>query len=429
MNEVPFTDLLSDIVDNRGRTCPISEEGLALIATNCISNERLYPSYDTERRVSEETYKSWFRGHPIPGDLIFVCKGSPGRVCMAPNPVDFCIAQDMVALRPDAAKVYPKYLFAALRSPLVQSRIESMHVGTLIPHFKKGDFGRLTIPLPKDYSRQKGIGDLYFEASEKIEQNRRTAEALEKLARTVFRAWFVDFEPVKAKAAGATSFPSMPQPVFDALPTRLVDSVIGPVPEGWAVQPLTNVATFLNGLALQKYLPRGDADDLPVIKIAQLRKGSTEGADLANGGVPAEYVISDGDLLFSWSGTLEAAFWFGGKGALNQHLFKVKSNEYPSWLCLLWVHQHLPWFRAIAAGKATTMGHIKRGHLTEAKVVIATPQVLQTANDTIGPLYELYAQTMLESHKLAETRDYLLPKLLSGEVRVGDAEAALAKAG
>jgi type I restriction enzyme S subunit len=85
MNEVPFTDLLSDIVDNRGRTCPVSEEGLALIATNCISNERLYPSYDTERRVSKATYESWFRGHPIPGDLIFVCKGEPVRnfVCEA----------------------------------------------------------------------------------------------------------------------------------------------------------------------------------------------------------------------------------------------------------------------------------------------------------------------------------------------------------
>jgi type I restriction enzyme S subunit len=286
-----------------------------------------------------------------------------------------------------------------------------------MPKLTQGNLNRIEIfhpPIPE----QRAIASVLGALDDKIEQNRRTAQALERLARAIFRAWFVDFEPVKAKAAGATDFPSMPQPVFDALPTRLVDSAIGPVPEGWGVQPLANVATFLNGLALQKYPPRDDAGDLPIIKIAQLRKGSTDGADLANGGVPEQYVIGDGDLLFSWSGTLEAAFWFGGKGALNQHLFKVTSDEYPSWLCQLWIHQHLPWFRTIAAGKATTMGHIKRGHLTEAQVVTATPAVLQAANDIIGPVYELYSQAMLESRKLAEMRDYLLPRLLSGAVRV-----------
>lgn len=275
----------------------------------------------------------------------------------------------------------------------------------------------LAVPPPDE---QRAIAQVLGAMDDKIEQNQRTAQALEKLAQAVFRAWFVDFEPVTAKVAGATSFPSMPQLLFDALPTHFIDSDIGLVPEGWGVKPLAKVATFLNGLALQKHPPRGDTEDLRVIKIAQLRKGSTEGADLANGDVPEQYVINDGDLLFSWSGTLEAAFWFGGKGALNQHLFKVTSDAYPSWLCLLWIHQHLPWFRTIAESKATTMGHIKRGHLTEAQVVIATQEVLQAADDIIGPLYELYSQTMLESRKLAEMRDYLLPKLLSGDVRVRD---------
>ena len=122
---------------------------------------------------------------------------------------------------------------------------------------------------------------------------------------------------MKAKAAGATAFPSMPQPAFDALPTRSVDSDIGPVPEGWEVKALADIATFLNGLALQKYPPRNDGEDLLVIKIAELRKGSTDGAGLANSDVPAEYVVDDRNLLFSWSATLEAKFWFGGKGALT----------------------------------------------------------------------------------------------------------------
>lgn len=233
ITEVPFADLLSHVVDNRGRTCPTAPTGRPLIATNCVTNDRLYPSYDTKRSVSDEAYTTWFRGHPLPGDLIFVCKGSPGRVALAPNPVDFCIAQDMVALRADPRRIYPRYLLAALRSSVVQNRIGNMHVGTMIPHFKKGDFDKLFIPLP-DEETQVAAGDYYYELSEKIEQNRRTGRKLEELARAVFKAWFVDFEPVKAKGAGAAGFPGMPA-AFAALPTRFAGSELGPVPEGWTV--------------------------------------------------------------------------------------------------------------------------------------------------------------------------------------------------
>jgi type I restriction enzyme S subunit len=145
---IHFSELLSNIVDNRGKTCPTVENGIPLIATNCVKNELLYPAFEKIRYVSQEIYKSWFRGHPIPGDLILVTKGTPGQVCMAPDPVGFCIAQDMVAIRADEAKVYPRYLFAALRSNAVQRQIENMNVGTLIPHFKKGDFDNLLLPIP-----------------------------------------------------------------------------------------------------------------------------------------------------------------------------------------------------------------------------------------------------------------------------------------
>lgn len=269
---------------------------------------------------------------------------------------------------------------------------------------------------PRDV--QQSIGAVLGSLDDKIEQNRRTARVLERLARAIFRAWFVNFEPVKAKAAGAASFPSMPQEAFDALPTTFTDSEIGPVPEGWEVTGIAKIITFLNGLALQKYPPRGDGHDLRVIKIAQLRKGSTEGADWANGDVPEQYVIRDRDLLFSWSGTLEAEFWFGGPGALNQHLFKVTSERYPSWFCLLWIRQHLSWFRSIAASKATTMGHIKRGHLQEAQVVVPPAPILQAADAVLGAMYELHAALMIESRRLDAMRDWLLPRLLSGSVRV-----------
>ncbi|HEX2339650.1 MAG TPA: hypothetical protein VHI98_04150 [Vicinamibacterales bacterium] len=121
-------------------------------------------------------------------------------------------------------------------------------------------------------------------------------------------------------------------------------------------------------MALQRYPPR-EGDELPVIKIAELRAGTSVGADRC-GGVPPEYVIDDGDVVFSWSGSLMVDIWCGGKGALNQHLFKVTSNNVPKWFYLGWLNEHLQEFQAIAADKATTMGHIRRFHLTEAKVLL-----------------------------------------------------------
>ena len=169
--EVAFTDLLSNIVDNRGRTCPTTEIGFPLIATNCVKNSILYPAFEKVRYVDRDVYENWFRGHPEPGDFVFVCKGSPGEVCLVPDPVPFCIAQDMVAVRADPEKVYPPYLFAALRSRATRDRILNMHVGTMIPHFKKGDFDKLFIPLP-NRDRQVFVGDWYLTMSQKIELTR-----------------------------------------------------------------------------------------------------------------------------------------------------------------------------------------------------------------------------------------------------------------
>ena len=168
----PLPEVLSFVVDNRGKTVPTTENGYMLIATNCVRNENLYPTYEKVRYLSEQTYRNWFRAHPIPGDILFVCKGTPGKVCLVPNPIDFCIAQDMVALRADENIVYNKYLLAVLRSREIQKQVEQTSVGDVIPHFKKSFFDQLLIPIPP-MDIQKLIGDYYFSFSEKIELNKK----------------------------------------------------------------------------------------------------------------------------------------------------------------------------------------------------------------------------------------------------------------
>ena len=184
---------------------------------------------------------------------------------------------------------------------------------------------------------------------------------------------------------------------------------------------MDEIARFLNGLALQKYPPK-EGRSLPVIKIAQLRAGNVDGADMASAELEPDYMVHDGDVLFSWSGSLECVLWAGGKGALNQHLFNVTSAQYPKWLYYIWIHHHLEDFRHIAAGKATTMGHIQRHHLSDAKVVLPPSRLLAAIDLQISPLIEGLWRRRVQSRTLAALCDTLLPKLISGELRVPDAE-------
>lgn len=271
-----------------------------------------------------------------------------------------------------------------------------------------------------DLGEQKAIASILSLLDDKIELNQQMNRTLEAQARAIFKSWFVDFDPVHAKMEGR-------QPVgMDAatavlFPDAFEESKLGMIPKGWEVKPLDRIAHFLNGLALQKYPPNGD-DYLPVIKIAELRRGTTESSGKASINIPQEYIVRDGDVLFSWSGSLTVCVWHGGKGALNQHLFKVTSKDYPKWFYYQWVNYYLPDFQAIAASKATTMGHIQRHHLSEALVIIPSKNILQAMDKIMMPLLEKTIGTNLESSQLSALRDFLLPKLMSGEIRVKDAE-------
>lgn len=170
--KLPLPEVLSFIVDNRGKTVPTDDNGNhVLIATNCICNENLYSSYEKIRLLSEDTYQNWFRAHPVQGDIIFVCKGTPGRTCMVPDPIDFCIAQDMVALRANSEIIYNRFLLVVLRSREIQEQIANTSVGDVIPHFKKQFFDQLMIPVPP-IDVQRRIGDLYFNLAVKEELNK-----------------------------------------------------------------------------------------------------------------------------------------------------------------------------------------------------------------------------------------------------------------
>jgi len=328
-------------------------------------------------------------------------------------------------LRADPTKVLPEYLYWWLQEMYRSGQMDQHQVQhTGIARFQYTRFAdSVLVPLPPRAAQER-IAEILDAMEQRIAVLRRMNKTLESIAEALFRSWFVDFDPVRSKAEGHQP-QGMTAETAALFPNRLVETPHGKLPASWTWLPLDRVAQFLNGLALQKF-PAGDGESLPVIKIAQLRRGSTDDADRASNGIPPEYVVHDGDILFSWSGSLLVSMWAGGRGALNQHLFKVTSTAYPKWFCLFWCKEHLPEFQRIAQAKATTMGHIQRHHLTQALVVVPSPELIEEASRFFEPLLARGLASTLEARTLIELRDTLLPKLLSGQVRFKDAEAQLA---
>ncbi|MBF0202289.1 MAG: restriction endonuclease subunit S [Desulfamplus sp.] len=197
---------------------------------------------------------------------------------------------------------------------------------------------------------------------------------------------------------------------------------MGWIPEGWEVKALDKIAEYKNGLALQKFRPNPGETPLPIVKIAQLKNGEATWDELASPNISPECIIHDGDMVFSWSGSLMIDIWCGGKAALNQHLFKVTSTDFPKWFYLYWSIEHLYSFQRIAADKAVTMGHIKRSHLSDVNCAIPDKYLLVKGSEITNPYIEKMINNRVQNKALSNLRDTLLPKLISGEIRIPEAE-------
>ena len=256
-------------------------------------------------------------------------------------------------------------------------------------------------PLDEQHNISRALGAL----DDKIEQNRRTAQALEQLARAIFRAWFVDFEPIKAKAAGATAFPSMPQPVFDALPTIFTDSAIGPVPEGWSVVRLDDILTLQRGFDLPKQ-SRNDGSH-PIF------------ASSGMSGRHSEWKVRGPGVTTGRSGMLGQVFFVDRDfWPLNTSLWVKeykRSNPWHAYFLL----QTLDLAQFNAGSAVPTLN---RNHVHSLPRVAAPDYLLAAFGQMCDSTFSLEQQLRIESDRIATIRDYLLPKLLSGQIRVRDAE-------
>ena len=384
----PFGSLLKNVVDNRGKTCPTADSGIPLIATNCIVNNYLYPVYKKVRYVAEETYNTWFRDHPRPGDMIFVLKGTPGRVAWVLDPVDFCIAQDMVAIRADERKIFPKYLFAVLRSDYIQQEIEGLHVGSLIPHFKKGDFDDLKIPVVES-KLQEFIGNQYFDLSLKIDLLHRQNQTLEAMAEALFRQWFVE----EAKEGGEEGV------LYDVI------SVKG------GTTPSTKKSEYWDG-DIYWTSPRDLSNHTSVFIFDTKRKITERGlVKIGSGLLPIGTVLLSSRAPIGYLAITEIPL------AINQGYITIVCDKVVSnYLIYLWCKVNMEEIQNL--GNGSVFQEIAKSVFKEISITIPPPPLLDDFDKTVNPVFSKIKKNQQQISTLEKLRDTLLPKLMCGKVRI-----------
>lgn len=387
--KVPITELLSFIVDNRGKTVPTANDGWKLIATNCVTNNTLFPVYEKVRYLTQETYETWFRAHPMPGDILFVNKGTPGRVCMVPDPVDFCIAQDMIALRADDKKIYNKYLFAVLRSREIQQQIYNTNVGDVIPHFKKQFMDQLLIPIP-DRKIQEKIGNLYYQLSYKVELNKKINENLEQQAQAYFNELFV-----------VNADPNWPECTLSDIGSVVAGGTPSKSkPEYYADQGIAWITPKDLSVDKSKFISHGEND----ISELGFSKSSTKK-------MPA------GTVLFSSRAPIGYIAIAQNELTTNQGFKSVIPNKNigTSYVYFL-LKNLLPAIEGMASG--STFKEISGAGMKSVPTVMPDVDTIQLFNNFCEPIFKEQEVLEAENRRLSALRDLLLPKLMSGEIDI-----------
>ena len=398
--EVRLGDVCSKITDGSHFSPKAQTEGYPMLS---VKDMREYDfDFSSCKKISYEDFLKMKRDGCVPqiGDVLVAKDGSYLKeIFICKEQREIALLSSIAIFRPNPQLVDSRFLCYCLKSPRVYNYISQNCVsGSALPRIILKDFKGVNIRVPS-HAAQRRIASILSSLDRKIELNNKINADLEEMVQTIFKNWFVDFEPFKDG--------------------KFVDSELGMIPEGWKVGRLTEIASYMNGLAMQKYPPENNEDSLPVLKIKELGQGfcGTD-SDRCSCNIKDECKIHNGDVIFSWSGTLLVDVWCGGDCGLNQHLFKVTSKDYPKWFYYYWTKHHLQEFIHIAKDKAVTMGHIKRGHLEEALVAIPDNNSMEKAHELFEPILSKMISLRLENSRLSLLRDTLLPRFMSGEQEV-----------
>ena len=367
--------LLKDLCDFISTKTSITNATLQ----NYVSTENMLPNFggvvNADKLPSGNTINSFQHGDVLFSNIRTYFK----KVWFAE--FNGTVSADVLVVRAKSV-CDPRFLYYLLCEPDFTEYTVLTSRGAKMPRGDKEAILSYKLDLPP-LPEQKAIASVLSSLDDKIDLLHRQNKTLEAMAETLFRQWFIE----EAK-------------------------------EDWEDKSLSSIATFTNGLACQKYPPQLNEPKLPVLKIKDLTSGISESSDWATANVDPKYIVNHGDVIFAWSASLMVKIWSGETCVLNQHLFNVTSDEYPKWFYYQWCKYHLEEFISISQSHATTMGHIKRKDLDEAMVKVPSQSELQDMAMQFEPLMDKLISNLKQIQMLEKLRDTLLPKLMSGEVRI-----------
>lgn len=401
------------------------EFGVPVIMPTNIRNGRIV--LDGIAYIAEADAERLGRHRAKPGDIIFSRRGEVDKCAVVTErEAGWLCGTGCLLARINLGKADPNYVGYRINFDVTRLWLRQHAVGLVMPNLNTGILSRIPLTTP-GLSEQRKIAAVLSAIDDKIELNRRMNETLEVSARALFQDWFVDFGPTRAKAEGRPAY--LAPDLWSLFPDRLGD---GGVPEGWEWESLLDQANWVNGAAYKNMHFVDRHEGLPVVKIAELKAGVSGQTKFTNTDLGARYRIDDGELLFSWSGnpdtSIDAFVWTGGAAWLNQHIFAVRENDKRTkaelFVLLKWL---MPQFAEIARNKQTTgLGHVTKDDMKRLRVVLASRGIRRAFSHCVAPIFDQFLSNITESRTLAATRDALLPKLMSGEIRVREAEALAA---
>ena len=352
-------------------------------------------------------------------DIVYARRGDVEKhVFIGAEDVGALCGTGCLRVRVDTRKASPLYISFYLNRPETRRWISQHAVGSNMPNLNTQILGDVPLELPK-IEEQHRIVAILDSIDAKLQVNKEICAELDSMTKTIYDYWFTQFD-----------FPNA-----DGKPYRSSGGAMEwneqlkrSIPTGWRVDNLYAIAEPINGLACQKYRPKAGEQSLPVVKIKEMHEGITADTESVSVNIPEKHKIFDGDILFSWSATLEVMYWFGGKAGLNQHIFKVVpkagySKEYV-------YHQFSAYvinFVKMAEARKTTMGHITTDHLNQSRIVLPPTVVIQAFSEIVAPIHEKIGHCRKENRELTKLRDWLLPMLMNGQATVVDAEDESAK--
>lgn len=331
-----------------------------------------------------------------------------GKIGIVENVVvDTYINQRLCKFSDFSNEVEPLYIYYVITQPQFNKFIRnSADSKSLQQNISHNTIGEYPIVLP-DITTQKRIAKTLSIIDNKISTNNRINAELESMAKTIYDYWFTQFD-----------FPDENGKPYRSSGGKMVwnEELKREIPEGWEVGSLYDIADFINGLACQKFRPTDELHKLPVIKIKEMHDGITDNTEYVKDSIPEKHIIADGDILFSWSATLETMIWTGGRAGLNQHIFKVISKMNAKYYVYMQLSAYIINFIQMAEARKTTMGHITTDHLKQSKIILPPQDIVDSFNDFVSVLFEKCISNDTQIRNLASLRDWLLPMLMNGQV-------------